>query len=138
MSYEQRASTFLKQAWEHAFSSSPNPSNAYWLAVKAVEAVAIPAMDLNSPKPTLGGCIGQLKNAGKSWSFVLPGADDQDSLGQLRETMNLLWGSHHDRHGGIEDYKDVTEEEAQAAVLLASTLVGWFSLGFFSRGKSGE
>lgn len=136
ISDEQRASSFLKQAWDEAFGSEPDPSNAYRLAVKAVEAVAIPEMNLNSPKPTLGTCIGQMRNAGKNWTFVLPGADDQDSIGQLRETMNLLWGSHHDRHAGSNTYRDVTEHEAQAAVLLASTLVGWFSLGFFSRGES--
>lgn len=133
VSHEQRASSFLKQAWDQAFGSQSDPSNAYRLAVKAVESVAIPEMDLNSPKATLGTCIGQLKNPGKNWSFVLAGADDQDSIGQLRETMNLLWGSHHDRHAGDEKYRDITEHEAQAAVLLANTLVGWFSLGFFTR-----
>jgi hypothetical protein len=46
--------------------------------------------------------------------------------------MKLLWHSHSDRHGH-GDYVGVTAEESQAAVLLASTLVGWFAKGLVTK-----
>jgi hypothetical protein len=49
-------------------------------------------------------------------------------LGMLR----MLWVGQYDRHGGLPVSPlpdDVTQDEAEAAVMLAVTLVGWFETG---------
>lgn len=49
----------------------------------------------------------------------------------LVSMIDLLWGSQHDRHvpADQEAPLHVTQEEAEAAIHLAVTLVQWFTMG---------
>lgn len=120
----------LAAAWEEAFGVNPDPSNAYSLAVKAVEDASIPVVATGRPEPTLGDVIRTIDNG----TWRLPHLREHNSapthdvlVGMLR----TLWRGHHDRHGGPSSVgvPTVTQEEAESAVILAVTLVGWFESG---------
>lgn len=126
------ASGLLRQAWDMAFGATKNPSHAYFDAVKAVEVLSCPLFSPNDREPTLGKDINVLRNKPESFSFVMTGSKRSTPVEKLLSMMELLWHSQTDRHGR-GDYQDVSEAEAQAAVLLASTLVGWFSQEYVQR-----
>lgn len=122
----------LATAWEDAFGVDPNPSKAYWFAVKAVEDAASPIVIPNDPGPTLGKVISRVEQGGQ---FNLPHLREDSRavthdvlLGMLR----MLWVGQYDRHGGLPASPlpdSVTQPEAESAVMLAVTLVGWFEGG---------
>lgn len=120
----------LAGAWEAIFGISPDPSNGYRLAVKAVEDAAIPVVCPQDATATLGKVIGQV-NAG-AWKLPHlredPNATTHDVLVGM---MRTLWVGQHDRHGGPSavGVPAVTQHEAESAVMLAVTLVGWFETG---------
>lgn len=126
MSKQDLASSKLREAWDQAYGVNPSPSHAYQDAVKAVEILSTPLVSPNDRSATLGKDINVLRSGGHKWQFVMAGSQHISSVGHLVSVMQLLWHSHTDRHGQ-EDYEDVSLEEAKAAVLLASTLVGWLS-----------
>ena len=120
----------LAQAWEAAFGVNPDPTKAYSLAVKAVEDAAIPVICPSDSSATLGRVIGQV-NAG-TWKLPHLREDpDVTTHDVLVGMMKTLWVGQHDRHGGPSSVgvPTVTPEEAESAVLLAVTLVGWFETG---------
>lgn len=125
---QNKASDLLKRAWERAYGFSPEPSGAYQDAVKAVEIMANPLLSPNDRDATLGKDINVLRTQLEHWSFVMAGSKHKPAPEHVLSTMQLLWHSQTDRHGKT-DYADVSEGEAKAAVLLAATLVGWFSQG---------
>jgi hypothetical protein len=50
----------------------------------------------------------------------------------LLSNLKQLWWGQYDRHGGLPDSPlpdDVTQDEAESAVMLAVTLIGWFETG---------
>ena len=120
----------LAAAWEEAFGVNPDPSNAYSLAVKAVEDASIPVVPTGRPEPTLGDVIRTID--GSTWR--LPHLREH-SLAPTHDVLvgmlRILWRGHHDRHGGPSTVgvPAVTQEEAESAVILAVTLVGWFESG---------
>lgn len=124
-----KASSLLSSAWEQAFGMNKNPSHSYYDAVRAVEVLSVPIFSPNDKLGTLGKDINVLRNdqSGK-FTFVMHGGSTEHVLAM----MKLLWHSHTDRHGHA-DYAGVTAEEAQAAVLLASTLIGWFAKGMVTK-----
>lgn len=126
MSKQDLASGQLRKAWGEAYGVNPSPSHAYHDAVKAVEILTATLISPKNNISTLGTDIRDLRNGKHKWEFVMAGSKHETSVEHLVSVMELLWHSQSDRHGH-EDYKDVTSEEAKAAVLLASTLVGWFS-----------
>ena len=122
----------LATAWEDVFGVNPNPSKAYWFAVKAVEDASAPVVIPNDPGPTLGKVISCMEQGGQ---FNLPHLRE-DSRAVTHEVllgmMRMLWVGQYDRHGGLPKSPlpdDVTQKEAESAVLLAVTLVGWFESG---------
>lgn len=127
-----KASSLLSSAWEKAFGMNKNPSHAYSDAVKAVEVLSCPLFSPNDRLATLGKDINVLRNGEANFQFVMPGSQHTTAVQHVVSMMQLLWHSQTDRHGE-ENYASVSEEEAQAAVLLASTLVGWFSKGMVSK-----
>lgn len=132
VSAADRSAALLKSAWDGAFGVNPNSSHAYHDAVRAVEVYSGPLFSPNDHKATLGKNIAVLRSKPEAWSFALAGSQNATYVEHLISAMQLLWGSHTDRHGS-EDYAGVSLEAARAAVLLASTLVGWFSLGLVTR-----
>ncbi|BBX38439.1 hypothetical protein MMAG44476_06936 [Mycolicibacterium mageritense DSM 44476 = CIP 104973] len=122
----------LAIAWEDAFGVNPNPSKAYWFAVKAVEDASAPVVIPNDPGPTLGKVISRMEQGGQ---FNLPHLREDPRAAThevLIGMMRMLWVGQYDRHGGLPQSPlpdDVTQKEAESAVLLAVNLVGWFESG---------
>lgn len=128
-----KAGKRLAEAWEAAFGIDPKPSEAYRLAVKAVEAASAPVVIPKDPDPSLGKVIGRMMQGG---GFGLPHLREEPNGTTSHEVllMNLkqLWWGQHDRHDGLTQSSlpdDVTQDEAESAVILAVTLVGWFATG---------
>jgi hypothetical protein len=128
-----KAGKRLADAWEAAFGVNPNPSQAYRLAVKAVEAASAPVVIPKDPDPSLGKVIGRILQGGQ---FRLPHLREEPngvtSHDVLLYNLKQLWWGQHDRHDGLQGSSlpdDVTQDEAESAVLLAVTLVGWFETG---------
>ena len=129
VSQSGKASQLLNGAWSNAFGTDKRPSHAYFDAVRAVEVFSCPLISPKDKGATLGKGISVVGNKPEAWIFALSG--DQ-SVERLLGTLRLLWHSQTDRHGR-EDYADVSVDEAQAAVLLATTIVGWLSQGLLKR-----
>lgn len=130
-----RAGVRLAKAWEALYGLNPDPSKAYSLAIKAVEDASVKLVCPKNAVPTLGTVIRDMENQ-KDWRLPMdqehPKALSHDVvIGMLR----VLWCGQHDRHGGGEPEKpgNVSHEEANVAVLLAVTLVGWFDAGLVAR-----
>jgi hypothetical protein len=125
-----RAGQHLALAWRAAFGRSPDPSTAYREAVKSVEAAAAPIVSPRDPAPTLGTMIAAFRDAPGKWQIVLKPARI-DPHAAVLGMMQLLWFSQHDRHGTADDSAplNVSQDEAEAAVYLAVTLVQWFTSG---------
>lgn len=120
----------LAVAWQEAFGVNPDPTKAYSEAVKAVEDAAIPVVCPNDTSATLGSVIGQV-NAG-TWKLPhLREHSNATTHDVLVGMLRTLWTGQHDRHGGPSTVgvPAVTQDEAESAVLLAVTLVGWFETG---------
>jgi hypothetical protein len=123
----------LAAAWEAAYGVDPNPSEAYRLAVKAVEDASAPVVIPNDPSPTLGKVNQRIEQGGQ---FRLPHLREEPggttSHDVLLNNLKQLWWGQYDRHGGLPTSPlpdDVTQDEAETAVMLAVTLVGWFETG---------
>ncbi len=106
-------------------------SSAYALAVRAVESAAVAVVMPNKRDATLGNVIGQMKSDA-DWRLPFREHREAPSAEVLLGLLRTLWVGHRDRHGGV-DYSDVTHEEARAAVVLAATLVEWFTSGAVRR-----
>jgi hypothetical protein len=129
-----RSGVRLAQAWEELYGLTPNSSEAYRLAIKAVEDAAIPIVAPTSTLATLGTVLAQIESQG-DWGLPMtrehPRAPSSDVLASA---IRLLWHGQHDRHGGQPSAPgDVSFAEAQVALSLAVILVDWFSAGLASR-----
>lgn len=125
-----RAGVRLSKAWEELYGVQPNPSEAYRLAILAVEDAAVPVVSSSNSRATLGTVIRQIEDQG-DWGLPLDREHATTPSGQVLVQMaRLLWHGQHDRHGGQPSSPgNVSIEEATVAVSLAVTLVGWFSAG---------
>lgn len=132
-SASDRAGNKLAQAWDKAYGPDAQPSDAYVAAVRAVEILICPLVSPRNDRATLGTVIRDLRAQSGSWSFAMKHGDGTDTVGEVVALLQLLWKGQNDRHGS-STYADVTLQEAQAAVLLSSTLVGWLSKGMLQRG----
>ena len=121
----------LAGAWLSAFGVNPDPEAAYSRAVKAVEDAAIPVVSPKNTGATLGTIIRDIK---QNSNFKLPHLREHPEAqthNVLLSMLQMLWTGQHDRHGGPSSVPvpNVTQDEAEAAVTLAVTLVGWFVTG---------
>ncbi|WP_405472632.1 hypothetical protein [Paenarthrobacter ilicis] len=129
------ASQKLSEAWADAYGTNPRPSVAYAAAVVAVEIAALNVVQVNKPDPTLGDVITILDTQQKHWSLPFRDNEKAPRIEVLVKLMRLLWRGHSSRHGH-PDYKDASDEEARGAVMLAATLVGWFSAGLLVESRA--
>lgn len=129
-----QAGARLASAWAAAYGISPDPSQAYSLAVKAVEDAAVPVVCPNDSAATLGKIISQMRNAG-GWGLPLAREDEHATTSStLLSLMKMLWAGQADRHGGNPDPAlAITQEAAEVAVMTAAALVQWFSSGAVAR-----
>lgn len=133
----------LSLAWGAAFGIDPNPREAYRLAVEAVEDAAIPTMAFSArEKPTLGHVIRKVNGPSfdaTGWTLPFQREDEHYSNGQAVVAMlKTLWAGQADRHGGHGHATKVmiSQEAAEAAVLLAVPLVHWFTSGSIQNANS--
>lgn len=123
------AGRLLRQAWAAVFGIDPNPSEAYRLAVKAVEAAAIPVVSPTNDRATLGTVIRTIEDQ-KNWTLPFDREHNKSPTGEvLLGMLRTLWHGQHDRHaGGDPDLPlSVSAAEAEAAVTMAVPLVQWFT-----------
>lgn len=129
-----RAGVRLAKAWEELYGLQPNASEAYRLAILAVEDAAIPVVSPTNTSATLGTVLKQIEDQG-DWKLPLTREHPKAPPGEVLIGMiRTLWHGQHDRHGGQPSAPgNVSHEEAVIAVGLATTLVHWFDAGLVSR-----
>jgi len=120
------ASTELSTAWSCAFGLHPNPSDAWDHAIKAVEALLIPAVVPRQDKPTLGHVVGALRsqlatNPGK-WTLDLDATPGQTDGQTLLGLLDILW-ANPDRHANT-NARIPDQAEAEAVVKVAVLILG--------------
>lgn len=124
----------LAKAWEELYGLTPNASEAYRLAILAVEDAAVPIVSPNNSKSTLGTMVRQIEDQ-KDWRLPMEREHDKaPSRDVLLGMLRMLWHGQHDRHGGQPSAPgNVSIDEAQVAVSIAVTLVQWFDAGLLRR-----
>jgi len=124
----------LAEAWATIFGLNPNPSYAYALAIKAVEDAAIPVVCPKKKDAILGDVIGDLDNNPR---WHLPHKREHTNAPArevLVSMLRMIYRGQHDRHGGMPVVRsDMGQAEAESAVMLAVTLVGWYGTGKVQR-----
>jgi hypothetical protein len=126
-----KASRQLRKAWADAYGVNPRPSEAYSNAVVAVEIAALSCIKLepkNGTEPTLSSLFSILEAERPKWKLILRDSPKVPGAKSLATMLRTLWRGHESRHGR-PDYTDASNEEARAAVMLAATLVQWFTTG---------
>lgn len=124
----------LAKAWEELYGPNPDASQAYRLAIQAVEDAAVPVVSPTNGRATLGTVLGQLESQG-DWQLPMTREHTNAPSREVIISMaRMLWHGQHDRHGGQPSAPgNVSAEEATVAVSLAVTLVQWFSSGLVAR-----
>lgn len=129
-----QAGARLAQAWEALFGVVPDPSKSYGLAIKAVEDAAVPTICPTNTRATLGTLIRQIQDQGNWLLPMYREPADTSSTQTILSMMKLLWHGQHDRHGGQPSSPgNVSFDEAQVAVSLASSIVQLFAGGLVHR-----
>ncbi|MFE1082457.1 hypothetical protein [Brevibacterium sediminis] len=123
-----RASLKLQEAWHDAYGTEPRASTAYFHAVIAVEIAVLSVIDVNNPDATLASVFSTLESDKPKWQLIFRDNDKAPGGKTVAKMLRTLWRGHESRHGR-QDYEDATLEEARAAVILAATLVQWFTSG---------
>ena len=122
----------IGQAWRFIYGRDPNPTAGYDKAVRAVEAVACPAIIPNDKDATLGQVIGILKKPlfGK-YGTVFRNPRDTDPMNSVVALLESVWTNNYARHAADPNIPlDVSQAEAEAVLHAAVTLVQWFQRGF--------
>lgn len=122
-----QASEHLQLAWISAFAKDNSPKEAYSEAVKSVEAAAWKLISPNDREATLGKMIGEFKNNPEKWSIAMP-YKTQNPHNTVLNMMETLWQGQTNRHGTGKPV-DPEQITAEAATILAVTLVQWFNRG---------
>jgi hypothetical protein len=95
-----RAGVRLAKAWEELYGLDPNASEAYRLAILAVEDAAVPVVSPNNASATLRTVLTQIEDQ-KDWKLPMKREHANASSGEvLVGMMRMLWYGQHDRHGG--------------------------------------
>lgn len=126
-----RSGRLLAEAWRHAFSMQRDPSASYRSSVRAVEAAAGPILTPADPRPSLGKMITALRDGMTKWNFTFTVDSAVNPKGVLLQMMQLLWTNEYSRHVDADPAVPlhVSQPEAESAVILALTLVNWFTSG---------
>lgn len=122
------ASVKLQEAWVDAYGVNPRASVAFTHAVVAVETAALSVIPVSKSDATLADLFSILEADNPKWRLIFRDSPKAPSGKALATMLRTLWRGHESRHGR-PDYADATLEEARAAVVLAATLVHWFTSG---------
>jgi hypothetical protein len=124
-SVDDSASAELSDAWLAMYGTSPNYSDAWDHAIKAMEAVLVPVVAPKNPRATLGTVTTELEKGIKFVGFAL---GPVETLGAM---TRLAW-PNPDRHGGGQG-RAPEEAETSGVVHLAVTIVQWVRNGVIVR-----
>lgn len=128
------ASGLLNTAWSETFKREADPSSAYRDAVLAVESVACRAITPSDQRPSLGKAISQLQSTLTTWTVATLGDQQQASAETLLAMLKMVW-QNHQNHIGADGAppQPASQEEAEAVLFLAVTIVQWFERGLVKR-----
>lgn len=134
MSRSGQAGLHLAQAWQELFGLDGSSSEAYRLAILAVEDAAVPVVSPTNRSATLGTVIKQIEDQ-RDWRLPMSREHSNAPSGQvIVSLMRLIWHGQHDRHGGQPSAPGaVTPHEARVAVMTAVVLVDWLTEGLVER-----
>lgn len=121
----------LRTAWRACFRRDADPSTAYRESVLAVEGAVGAALTPRDGRPSLGKVVAHLEEAA-SGAYTLAGLDRKGLLSVDTVLAMLRTLQRNDRrHARPVGHDDdpVTQDEAEAVVFLAVTLVRWFEQG---------
>jgi hypothetical protein len=126
-----KAAQHLRLAWHAVYGRQPDPSKGYREAIKAVEAAAIPVVCPANPRATLGRVINDLRAKPSKWVVDLKHPTPDRQVETVADMLDLIWKGQSDRHGDPDPAApiSVSQEQAEAAVHLAVTVVQWFTMG---------
>ena len=128
MPVAERAGRHLTDAWRYLASRDPIPDQAYFQALMAVEAAAKPIVSPRDGDATLGKMLRAVRDAPQKFRFVL------GDVSTVVPIMEAMWTTHV-RHGtdDREAPMGMSQDEADAGVHTALTLVRWFVGGAITR-----
>ena len=131
MGSSQLAGRILSEAWHAAFGHNPDPEKAYKKAIVAVEEAAAPVVIPANKKASLGTVLSAMRDQ-KDWGLPLLGDEKHPSRDVVAQMGQALWSGESGRHGA-NGYRPSTQDEAEAAVLLAVPLVYFFTRQMVAR-----
>jgi len=131
MSWDDKAAWHLRLAWSAVYGRQPDPGKGYGEAIKAMEAATIPMVCPDNPRATLGRVINDLRAKPGKWVVNLKHPTPDRQVQTVADMLDLVWKGQSDRHGSPDPSApiSVTQEQAEAAVHLAVTVVQWFNTG---------
>ena len=123
---EGYATQHLAKAVAESLTSEPDTSQVLTEGIRAVEAAAGKIVIPADKAPRLAKIVGALKEK-QGWKLVFQQRDDgyPEHREVLIGMLETLVFAQQDRHSGAAP----TPTEALGHVMLAATLVGWFSTG---------
>lgn len=123
------AAGLLKKSWSYAFGRTPNASEAYNYAIKAMEAATWPIVTPSNSSATFGHILGELKANPDKWETAISEKEPQIGIKVMYMAMQNVWEGHTDRHGTATPVQ-VTQSAAEQAVFVAVFICSCFSRGF--------
>jgi len=126
------AADHLAQAWKSSYGRDPDPTKAYSEAIKTVESAAQAMIEPNNTQATLGSMLRVIGNSPQRFATAIP-ASSGDDITLVADMMRRLWKGQTARHGSQTTTRLETQQEAEMAVHLATTLVQWFASGLVHR-----
>lgn len=126
------AAKHLSNAWNEAYSLSPDPVKSCSESVKAIEAAYDQLVSPQNKLQTLGTMIRDIRQAPQKWVFALDDHSSKDGIPMVAAMMDQIW-KNQQRHATGPNVRSETLAEAQCAVHLSGTLVHLASSGAFAK-----
>ena len=131
MSIGDKAAQHLRLAWHAVYGRQPDSGKGYREAIKAMEVATIPVVCPNNTRATLNRVINDLRAKPSKWAVNLKHPTPDRQVETVADMLDLVWKGQSDRHGDPDPNApiSVSQEQAEAAVHLAVTVVQWFTRG---------
>lgn len=128
------AGSLLATAWRKVYDLEPDDSGAYAAAVKAVETSAFTALGIDATdSANMSTVVRAIEAKNATWRLPFKREHTEaPSRDVLLGMLRSLYKGQRDRHGSLA-YADVSHDEAEAAVLMSVSLVGWFANGLVEK-----
>jgi hypothetical protein len=131
MNTGDKAALHLRLAWNAVYGRHPDAGKGYGEAIKAMEVATIPVVCPSNLRATLGRVINDLRAKPDKWVVNLKHPTPDRQAETVADMLDLVWKGQSDRHGDPDPSApiSVSQEQAEAAVHLAVTVVQWFNTG---------